>query len=447
MIKIGNGAGFWGDDIDAGGELLRLVPDLDFLTLDYLAEVSLSIMAAQRAKDSSLGYAKDFLHVVKTLLPLWKEGLHCKVVTNAGGLNPRALATLCQRMLEAEKLPLKVAFIEGDDVAEALLRDPENPLFKNLDSGASLSSVSQCLVTANAYLGARPIADALSMGAHLVITGRVADPSLTVAPCLYHFGWLDTAYDEIAGATVAGHLIECGAQVTGGIATDWLDYCFDGGVGFPIAEVNEDGTFVITKPSQSGGAVNERTVKEQLLYEIGDPDCYLSPDITASFLSLKVREIAPNRVEVKGAKGRPPPLSFKVSATYRAGFKVEAYLALFGDDLVEKSKKAADILFKKVKRAGYSLEEVFVEVVGAGAIVPGISSRSTPLEAMMRFSLRANEKEPLEYFAKQIAPLVTAGPQGTTGYINARAEALPLFGFWPCLIDRKEVVPHVRLVN
>lgn len=446
MIKIGNAAGFWGDDIDAGKELLKHVPDLDFLTLDYLAEVSLSIMALQREKDPLLGYAKDFLHVFETLLPFWKEGSPCKVVTNAGGLNPNGLAILCHERLKRENLPLKIAVVEGDDVMKNLLSHPENPLFQNLDSQEPLRDRVSEMVTANAYLGARPMADALALGANLVITGRVTDPSLTLAPCLYHFGWKDDAYDQIAGAIVAGHLIECGAQVTGGISTDWLNCDFEGGIAFPIAEISEDGSSIITKPQDSGGIVNEWTVKEQLLYEIGDPAFYLSPDATVSFLGLEIKEVAPHRVEVKGARGTPPPNTLKVSATYRAGFKVEAYLAFFGDQLLEKGEKVADLLLQKVKRAGYLLDKVFVEVIGAGAIVPGFA-KAHPYEAMVRFSARSEEKEALEYLAKQIAPFVTAGPQGTTGYIQARSEVRPVFGFWPCLIDKKEVFPKVYLID
>lgn len=444
MIKIGNAAGFWGDDIDAAHRLLSGQPDLDYLTLDYLAEVSMSIMAIQREKDSTMGYAGDFLYVVQTLLPLWDQGLKCKVITNAGGLNPRGLADLCMREIAREGLGLKIAIIEGDDVLMQVLKAHDRPQFANLETKEPLTSILPRLVTANAYLGAKPIAQALKLGADIVIAGRIADPSLTVGPCLYHYNWKLTDYDQIAGATIAGHLIECSTQVTGGIATDWLSLPQVDNIGFPIAEISSDGTTVITKPQRTGGAVTERNVKEQLLYEIGDPSRYLSPDATVSFLELKVTQEGPDRVRVTGAKGSAPPETLKVSATYRAGYKTEACLALFGDNIHEKGKKAGKIVLDKVKTAGFDLSDVCIETIGAGGVVPGINKNQS-LECMLRIAARSESKDALDYLGKQIAPLVTAGPQGTTGYTSGRPHVRPVFGFWPCLIDRKDVEVKVEL--
>ena len=283
VLRIGNAQAFWGDRNDAAAELLAREPELDYLTLDYLAEVSMSILAVQRERDSNAGYARDFVDVVRSLTGYWRSGGTCRLITNAGGLNPTGCAQACKAVLEdAGCPPLKIAIVTGDDVfpaAKDAAGDPDSPAasgFRHLESGAAIGGVADRLVTANAYLGAGPIAQALAEGADIVITGRVADPSMVVGACVHHFGWNDDDFARLAGATVAGHLIECGAQVTGGISTDWLSLSDPARIGFPIVEVAEDGSCVVTKPAGTGGAVNEWTVKEQLLYEIGDPGAYLS---------------------------------------------------------------------------------------------------------------------------------------------------------------------------
>lgn len=421
-MKVGNACGFWGDDLDAPRRMLEQEPNLDYLTLDYLAEVSLSIMAIQREKDPALGYARDFLTVVKSLVPYWKGGGKCKIVTNGGGLNPEGLAVACKEILTG--LNLKIGVITGDDTLGFLSKDPNNPLYRHLDSKKPFAGPA---VTANAYLGAKPIAVALDLGADIVIGGRIADPSLTVGPCLHHFRWAHDAYDKIAGATIAGHLIECGTQVTGGISTDWMQVPDVENIGYPIAEISEDGSCIIQKPKNTGGQVTERTVKEQLLYEIGDPSCYKSPDATVSFLNLKVKEIEKNKVRVEGALGLPPPYTLKVSVTLRAGFKAEGTLAIYGEQ--EAAKRAGEIVFKKV-----DLEHTLIETIGGNR------------EWILRLSGRDSRKEAMERFVKQIAPLVTAGPQGTTGYISGRAEIRPVFAFWPCLIEASKPKVNIEII-
>src|SRR3954470_12043415 len=277
-VRIGNAQAFWGDRSGAAADMLAREPDLDYLTMDYLAEVSMSILAMQRERDASAGYARDFIDVIRSLVPYWSAGGKCKLISNAGGLNPRACAEACHEILIAGDCShLHIAAVSGDNVLE-YLRDPEaegeENRFANLDTGAPISEVRDRLVTANAYLGAEPIVEALASGADIVITGRLADPSLTVGPCVYHFGWSDDELDRVAGATIAGHLIECGTQVTGGISTDWLKLDTTN-IGYPIVEVSADGSCIVTKPPGTGGAVNEWTVKEQLLYELGDPARYL----------------------------------------------------------------------------------------------------------------------------------------------------------------------------
>ena len=259
-IRIANTCAFWGDDIGASAQTIALDPNIDFLTLDYLAEVSMSILAKLKQRNPDAGYANDFVEVVTSLIPAWKSGGKFRVVTNAGGLNPRGCANACARILrDAGLSKMKIGIVTGDDVLPLLQTS------QSIDA-----DILARMTTANAYLGAMPIADALHQGADIVITGRVADPSLTVGPCIAHFGWKDDEFDRLAGATVAGHLIECGTQVTGGICTDWLKLDTNN-IGFPIVEIAEDGSCVVTKPPNTGGAVNEWTVKEQLLYELGDP--------------------------------------------------------------------------------------------------------------------------------------------------------------------------------
>ena len=471
VLKIANASGFWGDQPDAAARLVAAQPDLDFLTLDYLAEVSLSIMAIIRAKDPAAGYARDFVDVLRSLVPFYQGGGKTKIVTNAGGLDPASCARACAEVLKAAKLThLKIFTVSGDDVLPLLGRNvgralrptgttgdkavghkaqPTKDTFANLDTGAPLSSVAPRLVTANAYLGSAPIADALRAGADIVITGRVADPSLTVGPCLAHFGWKPTDYDRIAGATVAGHLIECGTQATGGFSTDWLDIPDNHDIGFPIVEVSADGSCVVTKPAKTGGAVTVPIVKEQLLYEIGDPGNYLSPDVTVSFLTLRVKAAGKNRVRVSSATGRAPTDSYKVSATYRDGYKAHGQLTIFGHDAVRKARHAGEGILRRLHGRGCNYRESLIECLGTGACVRGIVSRMSDthlVETVLRVSVAADTKEPVDRFTKEIAPLVTCGPQGVTGYATGRPKVLPIFGYWPCLISKSLVKPEWKQI-
>lgn len=431
-LRIGNASAFWGDSLDAAATLAAQSPDLDCLTLDYLAEVSMSILARQRQRDPAAGFAEDFIDVVRSLAPIWRQGRRLRVVTNAGGLNPAGCAAACRKALaDAGAPPLRIGVVSGDDVLgqiQAAHRDdPDTRRFSHLETHQPIGSIIDRLTTANAYLGAGPVAQLLLEGADMVITGRLADPSLTVGPCLAHFGWSAADYSNIAGATVAGHLIECGAQVTGGASTDWLAFPEAAHIGFPIAEVFADGSCIITKPPGSGGCVNERTVKEQLLYEIGDPARYLSPDATVSFLTLKVEDLQDNRVRVSGADGSPPPETYKVSATYRAGYRASGTLTIRGDRAGEKAARCGEIIRRRLADAAASPERYLAEVIGDGG------------EVVLRVSAADNRREVVERFSRELTPLVTAGPQGTTGYFEAKPAVREVFGYWPTLIDRSAV--------
>lgn len=448
MLRIANASGFWGDQPDAAVRLLAALPDLDFLTLDYLAEVSLSIMAAQRERDQSLGYARDFVGVVASLAPLWRSGSNCRVVTNAGGLNPEGCARAVLGTLAAAGLGMKrVAIVTGDDVLQLARGDAR---LANLETGEPIDSIRGRIATANAYTGAAPIAEALKAGADIVITGRTADPSLTVGPCIAHYGWARDDWNRIAGATVAGHLIECGTQASGGFSTDWLELSGVENIGFPVAEIDEDGSCVITKPPGTGGEVSIRTVKEQLLYEIGDPGKYLSPDATVSFLTIQVSQDGPDRVRVSGATGRPPPETLKVSATYRDGFRAHGMITIFGHDAVRKARRAGEAVIKRLANAGFTYERHLIECLGTGASVRGIVSRMSDthlLETVLRVSVTDPSREAVERFTKEMAPLVTCGPQGVTGYAHGRASVIPVFGYWPTLVPRAIVRTSWRFVE
>lgn len=448
-ITIGNAQGFWGDSPSAPARLVQQVPNLDYLTLDYLAEVSLSIMALQRSRDANAGYARDFIGVIKSLAPHWQGGGKTKVVCNAGGLAPRACAEAVRAALaDAGVGHLRVALVTGDDVLEAVKADGANPDHQHWETGQSLADVAARLDTANAYIGARVVAEALSLGADIVVTGRVADPSLTLGICLHEFGWADDDYDKLAAGTVAGHVLECGAQACGGISTAWLDLPDPAHIGFPIVEVSEDGSFVVTKPEGTGGVVNRATVTEQLLYEIGDPKNYISPDCKVDFTALQLEEIAPNRVRVSNARGAEPTPHYKVSATYRDGYWAQGLLTIVGRDAVAKAKRCGEIILTRMAEAGMAPARSNVQCLGANAAAAGVlPAPEGLLETVLRVSVADPKKEVVERFAQEIFPLVTAGPQGSTGYAGGRPSPTPVFAYWPCLIEKTRVKPVAEILN
>ena len=451
VVRIGNAQAFWGDRPSAARDLLAQEPDLDYLTMDYLAEVSMSILALQRERDPQLGYPRDFVEVVRQLAEYWAAGGRCRLVANAGGLDPAACAAACRAALEqAGCRPLTIGVVSGDDVLHLLKSADGGDDFKNLDSGEPLDAVRERLVTANAYMGCAGVVRALDAGADIVITGRVADPSLVVAACVHAFGWSLDDWDRLAGATVAGHLLECGTQVTGGISTDWLDLPDPAHVGFPIADVDRTGGCVVTKSPRSGGAVTAATVKEQLIYEIGDPGRYLSPDVCVSFLGLDVAEIAADRVRVTNAKGTPPPPTLKVSATHRDGFRAAGTLTIVGAGARKKAERCGGIVLDRLREAGCTYRDTIVECLGQGGSVPvsGIFAEGDDArETVLRIAVESESRANVEAFARELMPLVTAGPQGTTGYAEGRPRVHPVFRYWPCLVDAARVELQVATLT
>jgi len=446
MIRVGNAQAFWGDRPSAAVEILSQEPKLDYLTMDYLAEVSMSILALQRERDPKLGYAQDFVEVVRGLADYWAAGGRCRLIANAGGLNPFECARACVAALEkAGCRSMKIGVVAGDDVLPALLAsDPSSKQFQNLDSAEPLANVKDRLITANAYLGCDGIVLALAAGADIIITGRVADPSMVVAPCVYEFGWKSDGWNQLAGATVAGHLLECGTHATGGISTDWLDVPDPTHLGFPIAEIRRDGSCTITKSEESGGCVTPETIKEQLIYEIGNPGNYLSPDCAVSFLGLEVKSIGINRVAVSGAIASLRPETLKVSATYRDGYRAAGTLTFFGPQSVVKARRCGEMVLQRLREDGVVFRDSIVECLGNAESVSVSSAAEIEKslnETVLRIAVESDKKSDVERFSRELMPLITAGPQGTTGYAEGRPRVHGVIRYWPCLIDAKLARP------
>lgn len=442
-IRIGNGCGFWGDNIDAPA-LLAEQGRLDYLTLEYLAELSMSILAIQKQQDPNAGFPGDFLSALKRLTPALKSQPGLKIITNGGGMNAAGCAAQARAILDAAGLTSrKIGVVQGDDLLPVLdqLMADGHP-FQNMDTGVPLSAVRDRVVSVNAYLGAAPIVAALAAGCSIVITGRVADASLTVAPAVHEFGWNWNDWDHLSAATVAGHLIECGAQVTGGLWCNWPDAPDLGNVGYPIVEIGPDGRFEITKPANTGGAVDRETVSEQLLYEVGDPAAYLTPDVVADFTQVSLEEVATDRVRVATRAGKPATDSYKVSIAYRDGYASSGTLLIFGPNSIAKAKKSGAMLLERLARASSAPEFSNIECLGGGDCVPGvIAATSDPPEVVLRVSVRDSRRPIVERFTKEIAALVTSGLPGTTGYTGGRPQVREVFAYWPALVSKSAVKP------
>jgi hypothetical protein len=448
-IRIGNGCGFWGDNVDAPLRLAR-TGRLDYLTLEYLAELTMSILALLRQRNPQAGYAHDFLDVLDRLGPTLKEQPGLKVVTNAGGMNPKACGEEAVKMLAKHGLAdRKVGVVSGDDLLprldELIAVGHE---FKHLDTGEPLSTVRSRVVSANAYLGAKPIAEALNRGASVVVTGRVADASLCVGPAMHEFGWAWDDWNKLGAATVAGHLIECGAQMTGGLWPNVTDEHHLENAGYPVAELTDAGGLRVTKPDGSGGAVNVETVSEQLLYEVADPVRYFTPDVVADFTTPTLREVAKDVVEVTGSRGTPATDTYKVSIAYRDGFTASGTLVIVGPNAVAKARKSGEILLARLKAAGHVYEHSYVEVLGGGGGVPGVlKAAADPSEVVLRVAVQDGNKTAVERFAKEFAPLVTGGLMGTTGYTTGRPQVREVFAYWPALVNKSAVEARVEVLG
>ncbi|HEV7668701.1 MAG TPA: acyclic terpene utilization AtuA family protein [Thermoanaerobaculia bacterium] len=447
-IRIGNGQGFWGDSIDAPVELLRGGP-IDYIGLDYLAEVTLSIMMRQRLKDPRLGYASDFPAFVRRVLPELKEK-NVRIITNAGGLNPRGCREkVFEIARELGVSGVRVGVVEGDDVFARLPALVEaGHKMANMDTGEPISTVTDRLSSANAYLGARPVAQALDQGALIVLCGRVTDTALALGPLIHEFGWAEDDWDRLAAGTIAGHILECGAQCTGGNFSRFWEVPDLWNVGYPIAEASADGTFVITKHPNTGGMVTTETVAEQLVYEMGNPEEYITPDVVADFTSIRLEQQGKDRVRVSGITGRPRTPFLKLSASYLAGWKSSGQITLSGPRAIDKAKLAAEVVWKRLERAGVAFpdDDRSTEMLGLAACLPGIlPTPEDPAEVVLRLGVRDADRGKVERFGQEIAPLITAGPPGVTGFAGGRPKPQEVVAYWPALLAREEIESRLQV--
>ena len=450
-IRIAAGQGFWGDLPDAPVRQVEGGP-IDYLMLDYLAEVTMSIMQKQKARDSNAGYARDFVPLMRQILPACIER-SIKVTANAGGVNVEGCAAAVRDVARELGLEgkLRIGIVTGDNILDRIddlvARGIE---LRNMDTGAPLETVRDQIQSANAYLGAVPIVGALDQGAQIVITGRSTDTGLTLAPMIHEFGWRSDDWDTLAAGTIAGHIIECGAQCSGGNCQyEWQSIPDLANVGFPIAEASSDGTFVITKHEGTGGRVNVPSVKEQLVYEMGDPHGYITPDCVADFTTIRVESDGADRVRVFGIKGKPATDTLKVSISYSAGYKAVGTLVYAWPDAYAKAKAADRILRARLDRLGLRFDHTLTEFVGVNATHGPLAGepRSDLAEVQLRVGVRGEDRKSIERFTKEIAPLILTGPPSVTGFAGGRPKVEEIVAYWPALIPKSEIEPRVAILD
>lgn len=435
-IRIGCASAFWGDTSTAAKQLVD-GGKLDYLVFDYLAEVTMSIMAGQQMKKPEAGYARDFITVIAPLLPQIKsQGI--KVISNAGGVNLPAAQQAMQAAAEAAGVDIKIGIVEGDNLSA---RQKEFSQLKEMFNGSHMPG---WLLSFNAYLGAFPIAQALAADADIVITGRCVDSAVTLAPMIHEFGWKPTDYDLLSAGSLAGHLIECGAQCTGGNFTDWRDVADDyDNMGFPIVVAEPNGEFTVTKPEGTGGAITPLTVGEQLVYEIGDPSNYLLPDVTANFSQVNIEQIGTNEVRVTGATGSTPTEHYKASATYPAGHRMQAILLIGGVEARAKAEAVADAILKKIRRLfseyGFAdFDDVQIDALGSEALWGDNAASTDTREVVLKIFVRHSEPKALGLFGKEIAQAATGMAPGITGFFG-RPSISPVIELFSCLVPKSDV--------
>ncbi|HEY5405222.1 MAG TPA: acyclic terpene utilization AtuA family protein [Pyrinomonadaceae bacterium] len=448
-IRVAAGQGFWGDLPEAPVRQVEEGP-IDYLMLDYLAEVTMSIMQKQKARDPNAGYAKDFVPLMKRILPACVErGI--RITANAGGVNVRGCAEAVRQV--ARELgftgKVKIGIVTGDDIMDRLDEFMASGIeLRNMDTGEALATVRDRIQSANVYLGAWPMVEALNHGAQIVITGRATDTGLTLAPLINEFGWRADDWDKMAAGTIAGHIIECGAQASGGNCQfDWQNIPDMANVGFPIAEASPDGSFVITKHDGTGGRVNLPSVKEQLVYEMGDPHEYITPDCVADFTTIRLEDAGKDRVRVYGIKGRQATDSLKVSISYTAGYKAVGTLVYSWPDAYDKAQAADKILRARLDKLGLRFDQILTEFVGANATHGPLAGNppSDAPEVQLRVGVRSSDRSAVERFTKEIAPLILTGPPAVTGFAGGRPKVEEIVAYWPALIPKEVITPTVEV--
>jgi hypothetical protein len=449
-VRIGGGLGYWGDDTTAPGRLVREA-DIDYLVMDFLAEVTMSILRKQMGRDAGGGYATDIIPILQDCLADAVNG-DVKIICNAGGMNPRACAAAVRELAGELGLgdAVVVAAVTGDDLMprldDLLAREVD---LANMETGEPYSAVAGRLASANAYVGADSVVEALERGATVVVTGRVADPSLTLGALRYEHGWNGDEWDLLAAGTVAGHLIECGAHVTGGNhQAAWQDVPDMGDIGFPVVEVDASGRIELSKCPNSGGLVDEQTTIEQLLYEIGDPTAYLTPDVSADWTTMSVREIGKDLVEITGVTGRPRPETLKISAAYSDGYSMSSLMLYSAPDAPGRARKAQEILQFRIDRLGLDVEEIRWDHIGLGAVHERRTPHTftgEPPEVVLRIAARSMSRKDLQRLAVELST-VFHGPPGKTTLSPGRGRASEVLSYWPMLVPRELVPTSVELI-
>jgi hypothetical protein len=451
IVRVASGQGFWGDSLEAPRQQVEGGP-VDYLMLDYLAEVTMSILQKQKERDPSMGYARDFLGAIESVLPaIVDRGV--RVIANAGGVNPescaRAVLAVAAKLGAAGRV--KVGVVTGDDLLprlDELLASGHE--LRHMDTGEPLAVIRDRVLSANAYIGSTPIVEALARGANVVVTGRSTDTALTMAPLRHEFGWGAEDWNALAAGIVAGHILECGAQCSGGNCLhDWRTIPDLANVGYPIAEARADGSFVITKHPGTGGRVSFHSVAEQLVYEMGDPHSYITPDVVADFTSIRLEEDGPDRVRIHGITGKPATDKLKVSIAFRSGWKAVGTLVYSWPDAMEKARVADRVLRERCDRLGLAFDEMLTEFVGVSSThgpLAGEPSADIP-EVQLRVGVRGSDRASVERFTREIAPLVLNGPPSVTGFAGGRPKVEEIVAYWPALVDKTVVQTRVEVLS
>ncbi len=450
-IRIASGQGFWGDLVDAPYNQVTK-GNIDYLVMDYLAEVTMSILQKQKNKNPKLGYAKDIPELMRRILPFCIEK-KIKVITNGGGVNPVSCAEAVSEV--AKELGIKnfkIAVVLGDDIKSRLGNIIETGCeLNNMDTGESIKNVKDDILSANVYFGAFPIVEGLIKGADMVITGRTTDTGLTLAPMIYEFGWEKENVNLMAAGTVAGHILECGAQSSGGnFLGDWQAIPDMANIGFPIAEAYPNGDVIITKHEGTGGMVSFETVAEQLVYEIGDPKMYITPDCIADFSSIKLEDLGSDRVKVFNVKGEKETEFYKVSCSYSNGYSAAATLTFSWPQALTKAQAADKILIQRLKNLNLKFDEIRSEYIGYNSCHGPLSveiDEDNINEIMLRVAVRSMDFYSVERFGKEIAPLILTGPPAVTGFAGGRPKPSEVVAYWPALIPKSLVTPEVKLIE
>ncbi len=450
-VRVAGGQGFWGDLLTAPIDQVR-GGQIDYLMLDYLAEVTMSIVQKQKQRDPKAGYARDFVSLMREILPDCVEK-NIKVLSNAGGVNVKGCAEAIKDV--AVELGLngrvKIGVVTGDDVLGRLTEFLDGGVaIDNMDTGESLSEILDKVQSANVYLGAQPLVEALDKGAQIIVGGRLTDTGLTLAPLMHEFGWRFDDWDKVAAGTIGGHIIECGGQCSGGNCQfDWEAIPDLANIGFPIVEAYPNGEFVITKHENTGGLVNIPSIKEQLLYEMGDPKSYITPDVIADFTTIQLAGEGENRVRVSGIKGNKNTDFYKVSVAYTGGWKAVGTLVYAYPQAFEKAKAADAILRARLDKLGLRFDTILTEFVGVNATHGHLSGepRADIPEVQLRFGVRGQSKADVERFTKELAPLILTGPPAVTGFAGGRPKVEEIMAYFPALIPKSLIETKVEIIE